>query len=78
MKGSWSIKDVLPTIAPELDYANLEVSDGAMAQEAYKEAIHSGATPERKEEVRNAMLKYCEQDTIAMLKIMQAWSAYST
>ena len=73
MKGSWSIKDVLPTIAPELDYANLEVSDGAMAQEAYKEAIHSQTTPGRKEEVRHAMLKYCEQDTIAMVKIVQAW-----
>jgi hypothetical protein len=77
MKGSWSIKDILPTIAPELDYANLEVSDGAMAQEAYKEAIHSQTTPERKEEVRRAMLKYCEQDTIAMLKIMQAWGSKS-
>jgi hypothetical protein len=74
MKGSWSIKDVLPTIAPELDYANLEVSDGAMAQEAYKEAIHSQTTPERKEKVREAMLKYCEQDTVAMVKIVQAWS----
>ena len=74
MKGSWSIKDVLPTIAPELDYANLEVSDGAMAQEAYNEAIHSQTTPERKEAVRSAMLKYCEQDTIAMVKIVHAWS----
>lgn len=75
MKGSWSIKDVLPTVAPELDYANLEVSDGVMAQEAYKEAIHSQTTPERKEEVRNAMLKYCKQDTIAMVKIVHAWKA---
>lgn len=78
MKGSWSIKDVLPTIVPELDYANLEVSDGVMAQEAYKEAIHSQTTPERKEEVRNAMLKYCEQDTIAMVKIVQAWGQKSS
>jgi hypothetical protein len=78
MKGSWSIKEVLPTIAPELDYANLEVSDGAMAQEAYKEAINSKNTPQRKEEVRQAMLKYCEQDTIAMVKIVQAWSQKSS
>jgi len=78
MKGSWSIKAVLPTIAPELDYANLEVSNGGMAQEAYKEAIHSQTTPERKEEVRNAMLKYCEQDTIAMVKIVQAWGSKSS
>ena len=75
MKGSWSIKDVLPTIAPELNYANLEVSDGAMAQEAYKEAIHPQTSPERKEKVQEAMLKYCEQDTIAMVKIVHAWSA---
>jgi len=73
MKGSWSIKSILPTIAPELDYANLEVSDGAMAQEAYKEAINNKTTPERKEKVREAMLKYCEQDTIAMVKIVKAW-----
>ncbi|MBT8571764.1 DUF2779 domain-containing protein [Polynucleobacter paneuropaeus] len=78
MKGSWSIKDILPTITLELDYANLEVSDGAMAQEAYKEAIHSQTTPERKEVVRRAMLKYCEQDTIAMVKIVSAWSDDST
>ena len=74
MKGSWSIKAILPTIAPELDYANLEVSDGTMAQEAYKEAINKNTAPERKAEVRRAMLKYCEQDTIAMVKIVHAWS----
>ena len=78
MKGSWSIKDVLPTIAPELDYANLEVGDGAMAQEAYKEAIHSQTTIERKEKVRHAMLRYCKQDTIAMVKIVQAWGQKSS
>jgi len=73
MKGSWSIKDILPTIAPELNYANLEVSDGLMAQEAYKEAISHKTTPERKDEVRQAMLKYCAQDTVAMVKIVHAW-----
>jgi len=73
MMGSWSIKDVLPTVAPELDYANLEVSNGLMAQEAYKEVIDSKTTAERKAEVRQQMLKYCEQDTIAMVKIVHAW-----
>lgn len=78
MKGSWSIKDVLPTLAPELNYSNLEVSDGAMAQDAYKEAIHIKTTLERKEKLRHAMLKYCEQDTIAMVKIVHAWSVDSS
>ncbi len=41
MKGSWSIKEVLPTVAPELDYADLgEVHDGTAAQVAFAEAVH--------------------------------------
>ena len=40
MKGSWSIKGILPTISPQLDYANLgEVSDGGSAQGAYLEML---------------------------------------
>ena len=31
MLGSWSIKAVLPTVAPELDYTTLPVGDGGMA-----------------------------------------------
>ncbi len=38
-RGSWSIKAVLPTVAPELDYSTLEVKDGGSAQDAYLEAI---------------------------------------
>lgn len=40
MKGSWSIKAVLPTVAPDIDYAALgEVHDGTSAQFAYLELI---------------------------------------
>ena len=68
MKGSWSIKAVLPTIAPELDYSELEVvQDGGMAQTAYLEAISQETPPERKEVLRHALLKYCERDTLAMV-----------
>jgi len=70
MKGSWSIKAVLPTIAPELDYADLEdVQDGGMAQAAYLEAIAPTTSPERKEVLRKALLKYCERDTFAMVML---------
>jgi len=74
MMGSWSIKQVLPTIAPELDYANLEVGDGQMAQDAYREAINPSTVTARKEHLREAMLQYCQQDTYAMVKIVQDWS----
>ena len=37
--GSWSIKSILPTIAPELRYDELDgVQDGGVAMDAYIEA----------------------------------------
>ena len=72
MDGSWSIKAVLPTIAPDLAYDTLEeVHDGNEAQIAFLEAIHPETTPERREALRRNMLKYCGQDTLAMVRIMR-------
>jgi hypothetical protein len=64
MKGSWSIKAVLPTIAPELDYARLtEVREGDSAQRAFLE-IRGGRTSARRcAQLREALLRYCERDT---------------
>lgn len=69
MHGSWSIKAVLPTVAPELTYSNLEVGDGGAAQAAYLEAVDSAATAERREELRAQLLAYCERDTLAMVRL---------
>lgn len=74
MKGSWSIKKVLPTISKELDYENLEVKDGGMAQDAYRQTIDSKITEESKEFLRRSMLEYCKHDTLAMVKIVHSWS----
>ena len=71
MQGSWSIKSVLPTIAPDLDYANLgEVADGGKAQSAYLEAIHGGTTFDRKMILENALIAYCKRDTEAMVRVL--------
>jgi hypothetical protein len=61
MKGLWSVKAVLPTTAPDLDYGNLqEVQDGTAAQIAYLEVI-DGQTAEagRTElsQVRDALVR---------------------
>ena len=70
MKGSWSIKHVLPTIAPELNYNELEeVQHGGGAQDAYIEAINPDTTIERKNDLRNKLIEYCKLDTFAMVKI---------
>lgn len=73
MKGSWSIKAVLPTIAPELDYSNLTVAHGGMAQEAYLDLISNELADAHKVELKKGLLAYCEQDTLAMLKLSKAF-----
>ncbi|MGF1546743.1 MAG: DUF2779 domain-containing protein [Thiotrichales bacterium] len=71
MRGSWSIKAVLPTIAPELAYDDLDVADGQMAQDAYAEMIHPETAVERREELRRGLLVYCGRDTEAMVRVFE-------
>jgi hypothetical protein len=74
-QGSWSIKKVLPAIAPELRYDQLSgVQDGEMAMQAYLEAVDPLTTSERKQEIRTQLVSYCALDTLAMVKI---WSKFS-
>jgi hypothetical protein len=71
-KGSWSIKAVLPAIAPDLRYQDLEgVQHGGMAQEAYLEAIRPETAPERRAVLRRQLERYCELDTWAMVRLWQ-------
>lgn len=72
MLGSWSIKAVLPTIAPDLDYRLLEgIHEGTEASAAYLEAIDPRCSPERKRQLREDLLKYCRHDTEAMVRLTQ-------
>lgn len=68
-RGSWSIKAVLPTVAPQLDYSALAVGDGQAAQLAYLEAISSTTSDLRREELRAALSNYCCRDTEAMIML---------
>jgi len=70
MGGSWSIKAILPTIAPELDYASLSgVADGMAAQRAYAEATVGSVAASRAEELHMELLRYCKHDTLAMVTL---------
>ena len=69
-RGSWSLKSVLPTIAPDLDYANLtEVADGGAAQVAYVEMVDPQTPQERKDALERALRIYCRRDTEGMVRI---------
>ena len=69
MKGSRSLKVVLPTIAPDLNYDSMAVQDGGMAQEAYLEAIQPETSDTRREEIWDELLAYCGVDTMALVRM---------
>jgi hypothetical protein len=78
MLGSWSIKAVLPTLVPELDYAALgEVREGNAASDAFLEIMAPETPDERRAALREALLRYCRMDTLALVRIAQALAAGS-
>lgn len=73
MGGSFSIKSVLPAIFPddpELDYHNLEgVHNGSEAMTIFPKI--KDMPPEEQAKARHDLLKYCELDTYAMVKVWE-------
>ena len=73
MGGSFSIKSVLPAIYPNeptLDYHNLEgVHNGGEAMELFPKI--KDMMPEEQAMARYNLLKYCELDTYAMVKVWE-------
>ncbi len=67
MRNSASIKSVLPALAPEFSYADLEVGDGGMASNLYLQSIENKGFVN--DLLRDDLLKYCERDTYGMVVI---------
>lgn len=69
-RGSWSIKNVLPVMVPELSYKDLPINKGDMAMIAWWEMVHSNDTT-TKLKTADSLLQYCGLDTLAMVKIWE-------
>lgn len=70
MKGSYSIKQVLPALVPELSYDAMTISNGSDASAAFYNLKHL-VNDEEKLATRNALLEYCGLDTLAMVRILE-------
>jgi Domain of unknown function(DUF2779) len=64
--GSFSIKTVLPALAPHLGYDDLEIGDGLLASLAYEELRDPNTSSVRAAELRANLLAYCGRETEAM------------
>lgn len=73
MGGSFSIKSVLPALFPDdpsLDYHNLEqIHNGGEAMTIFPQI--KNMPHEEAEKTRHNLLKYCELDTYAMVKVRE-------
>ena len=75
--------DRLKTLATEMlgDAANnlldapedVEIAEGGAAAMAYARLQFEDITPEERQRIEQALLRYCELDTFAMVMILEAW-----
>jgi hypothetical protein len=70
MQGKYSIKKVLPALVPELSYKDLEIQEGGTASLTFLQMIQ-GEFRGDEAKAREALIKYCELDTLAMVKILE-------
>ena len=69
---SFSIKSVGPALLGDrFDYSQLKVGDGGAAQRAFEELISDKTPPMRKNELKGALLLYCQQDTYVMVELVR-------
>jgi hypothetical protein len=69
--GSNSIKNVLPVLVPELDYADLAIHHGDDAQATWLAMLET-ADPVQRQQHAADLRAYCQRDTLAMVAIHQA------
>jgi hypothetical protein len=68
MRGAYSLKSVIQAIDPSLNYDQLSISHGLEAVNHYRNL----ANLDDEADVRDALLKYCKMDTLAMVEVL-AW-----
>jgi len=71
--GSFSIKQVLPALVPEMHYDDLTIAGGREASAAYQASLDCADDDERAR-IHDALRRYCGQDTLAMLELRRALS----
>ena len=69
--GSYSLKNVLPALVSGFDYRHLAIQDGRMAGDAFGRML-AERNVDIRQAMRNDLLAYCAQDTLAMVKIREA------
>ena len=77
-EGSASIKKVLPVVAPELSYGDMEIQEGGSAQRLWMQSVYEDIHSQSEvDKIMADLLQYCELDTYAMVRIFEFLLAIS-
>lgn len=67
--GRTSIKVTFPVLVKDMSYEGLAIADGESAIAAFALLTSGLCTPGEVERIRNDLLAYCKQDTLAMVRL---------
>lgn len=71
-RGRTSIKRTLPVLVPGMGYEGLAIPDGDAAIAAFGRLTQPECTEDETLSIRESLLEYCEQDTLAMVRLHAA------
>jgi hypothetical protein len=73
--GSFSLKNVLPALVPELSYDGLPIADGQSASLELVQLLFQmdALEPDTREQIRSDLLRYCHQDTWALVRLLESF-----
>ena len=74
MRGSYSIKNVLPALAPKLSYNGLNINDGGTASSIFQSMVNDNFKGDELL-TKKDLLEYCKLDTYAMVVILDKLKA---
>ena len=70
--GKVSIKNVLPVLAPQLNYSSLDIQEGGTASITWSKIVSGRLSEEECNQLCAALKKYCGMDSYAMYTIWRA------
>jgi predicted RecB family nuclease len=76
--GSYSLKAALPALVPEMTYEGMEVANGQNAGLSWESLVRGGLDCNDRDKITKAVLEYCRQDTLALVKIVATLRSIST
>ena len=75
--GSFSIKDVGPALAADVSYADLDIKNGSTAAAVYQQLVEEGSKTNEVLRSLSSLRAYCKRDTLAMVRVHQALTAFA-